>query len=86
VSRETLIRAFGPDVAEAVTQPIDLPLLTTWEGWDLAASRRLAPPKRADWAPTGTKVGPRDPRLMYHGEMLPVISPALWRGLLDARR
>ncbi|GGS95809.1 AAA family ATPase [Streptomyces violaceus] len=86
MSREKLIRAFGPGVAETVTQPIDPPLLTAREGWDLSASRRLAPPKRADWAPKGTKVGPRDPRLMYHAEMLPVLTPALWKGLLDARR
>lgn len=86
MSREELIHTFGSGVAEAVTQPIDPPLLTTREGWDLAASRRLAPPARADWAPKGTKVGPRDPRLVYHAEMLPVVTPALWRGLLDARR
>lgn len=86
MSRDKLISAFGPGVAETVTQPIDPPLLTTQEGWNLTASRRLAPLKRADWAPKGTKVGPRDPRLMYHSEMLPVVTPALWRGLLDARR
>lgn len=78
MSCEKLISVFGPGVAEAVTQPVDPPLLTTREGWDLAASRRLAPLKRADWAPKGTKVGPRDPRLMYHAEMLPVVTPALW--------
>ncbi|MFE7156953.1 hypothetical protein [Streptomyces sp. NPDC057636] len=27
-----------------------------------------------------------DPRMRYHGEMLPVLTPALRRGLLDARR
>ncbi|CAL9615962.1 hypothetical protein SUDANB37_05752 (plasmid) [Streptomyces sp. enrichment culture] len=86
MSREKLISVCGPGVAEAVTQPIDPPLLTTREGWNLSASRRLTPLERADWAPKGTKVGPRDPRLMYHAEMLPVVTPALWRGLLDARR
>ncbi|WP_406349823.1 AAA family ATPase [Streptomyces sp. NBC_00658] len=86
MSREELIRSFGPEVTEAVTQPIDIPLLTTREGWDLEASRRLVPPDLADCAPKGTEVGPRDPRLMYHGEMLPVITPALRGGLLDARR
>lgn len=86
MSREELIRAFSAQVAEAVTQPIDPPVLTTREGWDAAASRKLTPPDLADCAPKGTHVGPRDPRLMYHGEMLPVITPALRRGLLDARR
>ncbi|MFF2367812.1 AAA family ATPase [Streptomyces sp. NPDC058122] len=89
MSREKLIQAFGHGVAETVTQPIDSPLLTTREGWDLAASRRLVAPKRADWGPKATKdtlVGPRDPRLIYHAEMLPVLTPALWLGLLDARR
>ncbi|MFI0162720.1 TniB family NTP-binding protein [Streptomyces albidoflavus] len=86
MSREQLIHTFGSGVAQAVTQPIDPPQLTTREGWDLSASRTLAAPERADWAPKGSRVGPRDPRLMYHAEMLPVITPALWRGLLDARR
>jgi len=86
VSREELIRTFSPEVAHAVTQPIEAPLLTTREGWNAAASRTLQAPDLADCAPKGTRVGPRDPRLMYHGEMLPVITPALRRGLLDARR
>ncbi|MFD7924037.1 AAA family ATPase [Streptomyces sp. NPDC059740] len=86
MSREELIRSFGPEVADTVVQPIDVPLLTTREGWDREASRRLVPPSLADCAPKGTRVGPRDPRMMYHGEMLPVATPALRRGLLDARR
>ncbi|WP_097883252.1 AAA family ATPase [Streptomyces sp. st140] len=86
MNRDNLVHTFGPGVAEAVTQSIDPPQLTTREGWNQTASRQLAAPKRADWAPKGTKVGPRDPRLMYHAEMLPVATPALWRGLLDARR
>ncbi|MET8965257.1 TniB family NTP-binding protein [Streptomyces sp. NPDC004074] len=73
-------------MAEAVTQPIDPPVLTTREGWGFGASQQLAPPDLADCAPKGTRVGPRDPRLMYHGQMLPVLTPALRRGLLDARR
>ncbi|MFE1367220.1 AAA family ATPase [Streptomyces anulatus] len=86
MSREELIRTFSPEVAHAVTRPIEAPLLTTREGWDAAATRTLQAPDLADCAPKGTRVGPRDPRLMYHGEMLPVITPALRRGLLDARR
>lgn len=86
MSREELIRSFGPNVAGAVTQPIDVSLLTTREGWNREASRRLAAPDLVDCAPKGTKVGLLDPRLMYHGEMLPVITPALRRGLLDAKR
>jgi hypothetical protein len=86
MSREELIRSYGPEVADAVAQPIDVPLLNTREGWDREASRRLTPPDLADCAPKGTRVGPRDPRLMYHAEMLPVITPSLRRGLLDAKR
>ncbi|MBT2493429.1 ATP-binding protein [Streptomyces sp. ISL-96] len=86
MSRNELIRPLSPTVAGAVTQPIVPPLLTTKEGWNASATRRLTPPDLQDCAPKGTAVGPLDPRMMYHGEMLPVITPALRRGLLDARR
>lgn len=86
MSREELLPTFSPQVAEAVTQPIEPPLLTTREGWDAGTCRQLSPPDLADSAPKGTRVGPRDPRMMYHAEMLPIITPALHRGLLDARR
>ncbi|MEF3113878.1 ATP-binding protein [Streptomyces chrestomyceticus] len=86
MSREELIRTFSPHVADAVTRPFEIPLLTHREGWDTGARRLLAAPDLADSAPKGTPVGPRDPRLMYHAEMLPVITPALRRGLHDARR
>lgn len=86
MNREELLPSLPPAVKEAVTRPITPPLLTTKEGWYAAYARCLKAPDLSDCAPKGTEVGPLDPRMMYHAEMLPVMTPALKRGLKDARR
>jgi len=48
--------------------------------------RTLEPPDLQDCAPQGTKVTDTDPRMIYHGEMIPVGTPDVTQGLKDARR
>jgi Bacterial TniB protein len=47
----------------------------------LAAAALAKPPDLADCAPQGTKVTERDPRLLYHGQMLTVRTPAINKAL-----
>lgn len=84
MNRQDLIRATpsGP----AITGPYVPGRLTTKEGWSAYAHRILEAPDLQDCAPLGTIVGDNDRRMLYHGEMLPVDTPDLGDGLLDARR
>jgi len=84
MSRHDLIRPITP--AALPDRPAEAPPLSTREGWDAYVHRLVVAPDLRDCAPLGTVVAPTDPRMRYHGEMLPVMTPALRRGLLDARR
>ncbi|MGI5473355.1 Mu transposase C-terminal domain-containing protein [Streptomyces sp. CA-132043] len=86
MSRSDLIHSGTDPLAEARTGPLTAELLTTKEGWNDFVRRVVTPPDLQDCAPLGTKVNDNDPRMSYHGEMLPVATPALRRGLKDARR
>ncbi|WP_416972248.1 ATP-binding protein [Streptomyces sp. 4F14] len=70
----------------ALFTPLDPELLTVRAGLMDFVHRRLEPPDLQDCAPQGTKVTDTDPRMMYHGELLPVSTPDVTRGLKDARR
>ncbi|MFF7146271.1 ATP/GTP-binding protein [Streptomyces nodosus] len=48
--------------------------------------RELKPLQLADCAPLGTEVTDTDPRMIYHGEMIPVMTPDVAQGIKDARR
>ncbi|MGW2402606.1 hypothetical protein ACWCYY_39290 [Kitasatospora sp. NPDC001664] len=50
--------------------------------WRASAAVRTLPPDLADCAPEGTDVADHDTRLLYHGMMLTVLSPAIARALL----
>lgn len=54
---------------------------TDCHSWRAMARNRVEPPDLADCAPEGTKVTDRDPRLLFHGQMRTVISPAIARAL-----
>ncbi|MFE1764014.1 ATP-binding protein [Streptomyces angustmyceticus] len=86
MSRHDLIRPVPHALANARTSPLTARLLTTREGWNDFVHRLVTPPDLQDCAPAGVPVTDNDPRMRYHGEMLPVLTPALRRGLLDARR
>ncbi|MER7179508.1 hypothetical protein ABT404_08485 [Streptomyces hyaluromycini] len=49
--------------------------------WRAVAARLLNPPDLADCAPMGTTVTDHDPRLLYHGHMGIVVTPAITRAL-----
>jgi hypothetical protein len=49
--------------------------------WRALAFTSPKPPDLADCAPLGTKVNDHDPRLLYHGHMGTVITPAITRAL-----
>ncbi|MFI8834913.1 AAA family ATPase [Streptomyces afghaniensis] len=49
--------------------------------WRALAVRLSKPPDLADCAPEGTKVTEHDPRLLYHGHMNTVITPAITKAL-----
>lgn len=87
MSRTHLIQPLPVALAEARTaQELDTLLLSTKEGFNAFVHRIVDPPHLEDCAPIGTEITPADPRWRYHGEMLPVMTPGLRRGLLDARR
>ncbi|WP_318205846.1 ATP-binding protein [Streptomyces sp. SCL15-4] len=86
MSRDDLINTVPDVLADARTSPLTAGLLTTKEGWNDFVHRIVLPPDLQDCAPAGITVTDNDPRMRYHGEMLPVLTPALRRGLLDARR
>jgi AAA domain len=50
--------------------------------WRAMADRYIELPDLADCAPEGTRVTERDPRLMFHGQMRTVITPAISKALL----
>ncbi|MFE7029123.1 hypothetical protein ACFU9Y_02355 [Streptomyces sp. NPDC057621] len=50
--------------------------------WRAVAATLSKPPDLADCAPLGTKVTAHDPRLLYHGHMGTVITPAITEALL----
>ncbi|WP_421107048.1 hypothetical protein [Streptomyces sp. NEAU-S77] len=74
---ERLLR--GESVAEQMFLAPPAPLWPqdchSWRA--LAAAAVAEPPDLADCAPQGTKVSERDPRLLYHGKMLTVTTPAI---------
>lgn len=87
MSRNDLIRPLPGALAEARTaQDPNTLLLSTREGFDAFVHRIIVAPDLQDCAPMGTVPAPGDPRMSYHAEMLPVMTPGLRRGLLDARR
>jgi hypothetical protein len=86
MSRGELIREHSDALATARTGPIAAQLLATKEGWNAFVRSIITPPDLADCPPAGSPVRDSDTRMRYHGEMLPVLTPALRRGLLDARR
>ncbi|MGC0344393.1 AAA family ATPase [Streptomyces sp. SLBN-8D4] len=49
--------------------------------WRALATRLARPPDLADCAPEGTKVTEHDPRLLYHGHMNIVVTPAITKAL-----
>jgi hypothetical protein len=50
--------------------------------WRTVAATMSKPPDLADCAPLGTEVNEHDPRLLYHGHMGIVVTPAITRALL----
>lgn len=80
------LRPVSDDLALARTGPLMAGLLATKEGWNDFVHRVVTAPDLQDCAPPGTAISDNDPRMRYHGEMLPVLTPALRRGMLDARR
>ncbi|MFD7225527.1 ATP/GTP-binding protein [Streptomyces sp. NPDC059892] len=61
-------------------------LLTERDGFNAFVRRERKKPDLADCAPLGTKVTDTDPRMIYHGEMIPVMTPDVEQGIKDARR
>ncbi|MEU6935689.1 ATP/GTP-binding protein [Streptomyces rubiginosohelvolus] len=61
-------------------------LLTERDGFNAFVRRERKKPALADCAPQGTEVIDTDPRMVYHGEMIPVMTPDVERGIKDARR
>ncbi|MEV5480027.1 MULTISPECIES: ATP/GTP-binding protein [Streptomyces] len=61
-------------------------LLTERAGFNAFVRRERRPLKLADCAPLGTEVTDTDPRMIYHGEMIPVMTPDVAQGIKDARR
>ncbi|BAJ25866.1 MULTISPECIES: AAA family ATPase [Kitasatospora] len=66
--------------------PFDPGPLTTKEGFRAQARRTYGPPDLQDCAPLGTKVTLSDPRLVYHGRLLPVVTDDVGAALKQARR
>ncbi len=76
----------APAGAKLLTSgPFDPGPLTTKEGFRARARRTNSPPDLQDCAPFGTKVTLSDPRLIYHGQLLPVETDDVDRGLKQAR-
>ncbi|MFI6611923.1 ATP/GTP-binding protein [Streptomyces sp. NPDC050507] len=61
-------------------------LLTEREGFNAFVRRKREKPELADCAPQGAKITDTDPRMIYHGEMIPVMTPDVEQGIKDARR
>ncbi|MEU6449796.1 ATP/GTP-binding protein [Streptomyces sp. NPDC046979] len=61
-------------------------LLTERDGFNAFVRRERKKPALADCAPLGTEVTDTDPRMIYHGEMIPVMTPDVAQGIKDARR
>lgn len=55
------------------------------DGFNAFVRRERKPPKLADCAPKGTEITDTDPRMIYHGEMIPVMTPDVTRGIKIAR-
>ncbi|WP_327380524.1 TniB family NTP-binding protein [Streptomyces sp. NBC_01207] len=66
--------------------PFDPGPLTTKEGFRTQARRTSRPPDLQDCAPLGTKVTLSDPRLVYHGRLLPVETDDVAIAMNQARR
>lgn len=86
MNHNNLVRSDVESFPDFRTAPLTAQLLTTKEGWNDFVHRIVTPPDLQDCAPVGTRVTDNDPRMRYHGEMLPVETPALGQGLKDARR
>ena len=82
----TASKSAAPAAIAARWAPLDPELLTVREGFMDFVHRKLEPPDLQDCAPKGTKVTDTDPRMIYHGEMIPVSTPDVTQGLKDARR
>ncbi|MCZ4120250.1 ATP-binding protein [Streptomyces sp. H39-S7] len=57
----------------------------TLPNWRASCDRVLDPPDLADCAPLGLPVTDDDPRLLFHGSMRPVATPAINQALLVVR-
>jgi len=51
--------------------------------WRVLATQQVEPPDLADCAPQGTKVAEHDKRLLWHGHMRTVTTPAISKALLE---
>ncbi|GAA4980457.1 hypothetical protein GCM10025734_84090 [Kitasatospora paranensis] len=82
------VRARPVPAAKAATHPLHLAdpgPLATKEGFLARARRTVTPPGLQDSAPLGTKVRLTDPRLAYHGTLLPLETDDFARGVHLAR-
>ncbi|MFE0043673.1 AAA family ATPase [Streptomyces albireticuli] len=71
-------------LALSVAPPLAPPAprwLDTRQAWKTFAAHRPQPPDLADCAPLGTDITDSDPRLLYHGQMRMVRTPAISRAL-----
>lgn len=84
-SLETAHRAVAADSTRQFLH-YEPELLTEREGFNAFVRRERKKPELADCAPLGTEITDTDPRMIYHGEMIPVMTPDVEQGLKDARR